>query len=175
MEQPQPKLPNEAIELYNLYIHGEIDRRDFLSGISKVRRRRPHRRRDRRRADAELRARPAGVEDRRADQGELRHDSLAAGQRQHQGLSRAARSADTREATAGKLPGHSRRAREPRAESAHRGHRAASGARQLHGVRARRAHVARRLPGRRCQGRAAVQQGRQREDDRRLRGGGACG
>ena len=36
MEQPQPKLPNEAIELYNLYIHGEIERRDFLSGISKV-------------------------------------------------------------------------------------------------------------------------------------------
>jgi carboxymethylenebutenolidase len=36
MEQPRPKLPNEAIELYNLYIHGEIERRDFLSGISKV-------------------------------------------------------------------------------------------------------------------------------------------
>ena len=36
MEQPQPKLPKEAIELYNLYIHGEIERRDFLSGISKV-------------------------------------------------------------------------------------------------------------------------------------------
>ena len=36
MEQLRPKLPNEAIELYNLYIHGEIERRDFLSGISKV-------------------------------------------------------------------------------------------------------------------------------------------
>ena len=36
MEQLRPKLPTEAIELYNLYIHGEIERRDFLSGISKV-------------------------------------------------------------------------------------------------------------------------------------------
>ncbi len=31
-----PSCRNEAIELYNLYIHGEIERRDFLSGISKV-------------------------------------------------------------------------------------------------------------------------------------------
>ena len=36
MEQPRPKLPSEAIELYNLYIHGEIERREFLNGISKV-------------------------------------------------------------------------------------------------------------------------------------------
>jgi len=35
MEQARPKLPGEAIELYNLYIHGEIERRDFLNGISK--------------------------------------------------------------------------------------------------------------------------------------------
>jgi carboxymethylenebutenolidase len=35
MEEARPKLPSEAIELYNLYIHGEIERRDFLNGISK--------------------------------------------------------------------------------------------------------------------------------------------
>ena len=35
---------------------------------------------------------------------------------------------------AGKLPGHPRRPREPRPEPAHRGHHAASGARQLHGA-----------------------------------------
>jgi carboxymethylenebutenolidase len=29
------KLPNEAIELYNRYIHGEIDRRQFLNGVKR--------------------------------------------------------------------------------------------------------------------------------------------
>ena len=32
MNPERPKLPNEAIELYNRYIHGEIGRRDFLNG-----------------------------------------------------------------------------------------------------------------------------------------------
>ena len=36
MDQHQTRLPNEAIELYNRYIHGEIERRDFLNGISRV-------------------------------------------------------------------------------------------------------------------------------------------
>ena len=36
MEQARPKLPEEAVELYNLYIHGEIERREFLNGISKL-------------------------------------------------------------------------------------------------------------------------------------------
>jgi carboxymethylenebutenolidase len=31
----RPKLPNEAIELYNQYIHGEISRRDFLNGAKR--------------------------------------------------------------------------------------------------------------------------------------------
>ena len=31
----RPKLPAEAIELYNRYIHGEIPRRDFLNGVSR--------------------------------------------------------------------------------------------------------------------------------------------
>ena len=29
MHPEKPKLPNEAIELYNRYIHGEIGRRDL--------------------------------------------------------------------------------------------------------------------------------------------------
>ena len=33
MHPEKPKLPNEAIELYNRYIHGEIGRRDFLEGV----------------------------------------------------------------------------------------------------------------------------------------------
>src|SRR5260370_35537015 len=35
MQPDRPKLPNEAIELYNDYIHGEISRRDFLEGVKR--------------------------------------------------------------------------------------------------------------------------------------------
>jgi carboxymethylenebutenolidase len=35
MNPERPKLPNEAIELYNRYIHGEISRRDFLHGAKR--------------------------------------------------------------------------------------------------------------------------------------------
>jgi len=31
----RPKLPGEAIELYNRYIHGEITRRRFLNGVKR--------------------------------------------------------------------------------------------------------------------------------------------
>lgn len=35
MEPTKPKLPREAIELYNLFIHGEISRRDFMDGLQR--------------------------------------------------------------------------------------------------------------------------------------------
>ena len=35
MHPENPKLPTEAIELYNRYIHGEIGRRDFLEGVKR--------------------------------------------------------------------------------------------------------------------------------------------
>ena len=35
MQQTSPKISTEAIELYNQYIHGEINRRDFLSGVNR--------------------------------------------------------------------------------------------------------------------------------------------
>ena len=35
MNPERPRLPNEAIELYNRYIHGEISRRDFLNGAKR--------------------------------------------------------------------------------------------------------------------------------------------
>lgn len=35
MEQQKIKLPNEAIELYNSYIHGEISRREFVDGAGR--------------------------------------------------------------------------------------------------------------------------------------------
>jgi carboxymethylenebutenolidase len=31
----KPKVPKDAIELYNRYVHGEISRRDFLQGVSR--------------------------------------------------------------------------------------------------------------------------------------------
>jgi carboxymethylenebutenolidase len=34
-EPTKPKLPGEAIQLYNLFIHGEINRRDFMDGIQR--------------------------------------------------------------------------------------------------------------------------------------------
>jgi len=36
MEPMKPKVPGEAIELYNLFIHGVISRRAFMDGIQKV-------------------------------------------------------------------------------------------------------------------------------------------
>jgi carboxymethylenebutenolidase len=35
MEPTKPKLPSEAIALYNLFIHGEISRRDFMDGVQR--------------------------------------------------------------------------------------------------------------------------------------------
>ena len=36
MEPTQPKLPREAIELYNDFIHGEISRRAFIEGVQRL-------------------------------------------------------------------------------------------------------------------------------------------
>ncbi|HEY1753858.1 MAG TPA: dienelactone hydrolase family protein [Bryobacteraceae bacterium] len=35
MEPTKPKLPSEAVELYNLFIHGEISRRAFMDGVQR--------------------------------------------------------------------------------------------------------------------------------------------
>src|SRR5262245_7855593 len=35
MERTRPKLPSEAVQLYNLFIHGEISRRDFIEGVQR--------------------------------------------------------------------------------------------------------------------------------------------
>src|ERR1700761_450893 len=36
MEQTKPKLPTEAIQLYNEFIHGEISRRSFMEGLQRL-------------------------------------------------------------------------------------------------------------------------------------------
>jgi carboxymethylenebutenolidase len=35
MDQARPKVPKEAIQLYNLFIHGEISRRAFMDGVQR--------------------------------------------------------------------------------------------------------------------------------------------
>jgi len=35
MEPLRPKIPSEAIALYNLFIHGEMSRRDFMDGLQR--------------------------------------------------------------------------------------------------------------------------------------------
>jgi carboxymethylenebutenolidase len=35
MSTERPKMPREAIQLYNLFIHGEISRRDFMNGVQR--------------------------------------------------------------------------------------------------------------------------------------------
>src|SRR3954471_21057523 len=35
MEPTRSKLPKEAIQLYNLFIHGDISRRSFMEGVQK--------------------------------------------------------------------------------------------------------------------------------------------
>src|SRR5436190_12762850 len=35
MDPTRPKLPREAVQLYNLFIHGDISRRDFMEGVQK--------------------------------------------------------------------------------------------------------------------------------------------
>ncbi len=36
MEPTKPKLPLEAVQLYNRFIHGEISRRDFMDGVQRL-------------------------------------------------------------------------------------------------------------------------------------------
>ena len=68
----------------------------------------------------------------------------------------------------GKLPGDCRDPREPRPQPAHRRHRAAPGARQLHGDRARCPDAARRLSRRRREGARVVPEARSAQGARRL-------
>src|SRR5271169_2431027 len=36
MEPTKPKLPSEAVQLYNLFIHGELSRRAFMEGVQRL-------------------------------------------------------------------------------------------------------------------------------------------
>ncbi len=71
MEPTKSKLPSEAVELYNLFIHGVISRRAFADGVQRVCHQRSGGDDRHRSVDAELRTGAAGIEDRRSDQGQL--------------------------------------------------------------------------------------------------------
>ena len=165
MQTEKLNLPKEAIELYNSYIHGEISRRDFMDGAKRyavgglavatiVEALMPK----------YLEAQQVSKTDRAAED-QLRDCPVADGQRQHQGVSRTSSQRWHEQAAR-----HPCRPRKPRAQPAHRGHRASPRARQLHGVRSRRTDVAWWIPRRRRQGRADVRHGRPEQDDRGLRG-----
>ena len=117
---------------------------------AKVRRRRRDRDRALRDAQAELCLGGASADRRQADQGRDRDRAVPEGQRQHQGLPGAARQCDRQAAGGAGDP------REPRPQPVYRGCGAAAGGRQLHRVRARWAHLAGRLSGRRGEGPRAV-------------------
>src|SRR5215475_9648439 len=36
MEAIRPKMPKEAVDLYNVFIHGGMSRRDFMDGLQKI-------------------------------------------------------------------------------------------------------------------------------------------
>ena len=142
MEQTKQQIPAEAIEAYNQYIHGEIDRRAFMSRVNKV---------------AVSTVAAAAIVD------QLMPNYAAAQQVSPTDARLKTEYATVpspngngsikgylvRPASAGsnKLPEHPRRPREPRTQPAHRRRRASSRARELHGVRAGRPDLGRRLPG----------------------------
>ena len=155
--------PQELLDLFHEYQHGDITPARLPRSRRQVRRRRRDRRGDLREPAAQLRLGAAGAEGRRADQDRVRHGAVAAGQRQHQGLLRPAGEASRQAAR------RARRPREPRPQSVHRRRRAAARDRELHRVRAGRSDVGRRLSGRRREGRGGVPPGERPEDDRGLR------
>ena len=154
----------EVLMLFDAYVHGALDRRGFLDKAKKY-------------AVGGMSAAmlldalsPKFAEAQQVKKDDARLDDVvrrvpvAAGQRHGARLPGAAGELGRQEAA-----GHPRRAREPRPEPAHRGHRAAPRPRRLHGVRAGRAVPGRRLSRRRGQGAHAVPDARSAEDARGLR------
>ena len=170
MEPTKPQLPSEAIELYNLFIHGEISRRAFMDGVQKfavgglavatiIEALMPNyalgqqvsKTDDRIKATYETVPSPQG-------NGSIK------------GYLVRPASADTRSETPTKLPGiivvHENRGLNPHIEDIAR----RLALRELHGVCAGWTHLPRRLPRRRLPRRPDVRQGRRQEDGR-----GFCG
>ena len=125
----------ELLNLFDQYVHGQIDRRGFLDRAAKFAVGGMTRGHAARCAESGVRRGPAGAEGRPATQDRVGRISVAAGIEQDARLPRAA-GERLRQAAR-----HARRPREPRSQPAHRGHRAAARARQLPRVRAGRARA----------------------------------
>ena len=83
--------PQELLDVFHLYVHGDIDRRAFLDRAGKFAVGGLTAAGDPRHAQAQLRLGAAGAQGRRADQGRVRDGAVAAGQRLDQGLLRRGR------------------------------------------------------------------------------------
>ena len=160
MEPTKPKLPIEAVQLYNRFIHGEMSRRDFLDGVQRL-------------AVAGLAASTI-VEalmpnyalgqqvSRTDDRIKATYETVPSpqGNGSIKGYLVRPVSADTRSATVTKLPGilvvHENRGLNPHIEDIAR----RLGPGQLHGVCAGWTHLSGRLSRRRLQRRPDVRQDR---------------
>ena len=134
MEPTRPKLPGEAIELYNLFIHGMISRREFMEGVQRF-------------AVGGLAAATIiealmpnyalGQQVSKTDDRiKASYETVPSpqGNGSIKGYFVRPVSADTRSATPVEIAGDHRCPRKPRPESAYRGHRAPVGPGELHGV-----------------------------------------
>ena len=132
--------PQELLDLFHEYQHGDIDRRAFLDRAEKFAVGGADRDGDLSRACARITPGPKQVtKDDARIKTELRNGAVAAGQRHDQGLLRAAGEADRQAA------GGARHPREPRPQSVRRGRRAPLCRRELHRLRARWSDLGRRL------------------------------
>ena len=140
--------PPEVLKIFDGYVHGAHLAPAVSRRREEVRRRRLHRGGHARGAASQLRVGAASRERRQPHQDRVRDVSVAAGQRDDEGLPRAARQRG-RQAS-----GDRGDPREPRPQSVYRGRHAKAGRRRLCRVRAGRPDAARRIPGQRGQGRA---------------------
>ena len=140
MEQTKIQIPAEAIEAYTQFIHGEIDRRAFMSRVNKV-------------AVSTVAAAAivdqlmpnyAAAQQVSPTDARLKTEYATVPSPNGNGSIKGylARPAKCRH---NKLPSDPRRPRESRPQSAHRRRRPAPRARELHGLCARRLDLGRRL------------------------------
>ena len=157
------KIPAEAVDLYTRFIHGEINRRDFLRGVKRF-------------AVAGLTATAIvealmpnyalGQQVRKDDERiKASYETVPSpnGNGYIRGYFVRPFSADTRTADPGETARRHRRPREPGTQSAHGRCGTALCPGELQGICSGRAFVGRRLSGRRLQGRPALRQDRRRQ------------
>ena len=156
--------PQELLDLFHEYQHGDIDRRAFLDRAGKF-------------AVGGLTAAailsrncspttPGRSRCRRTTRGSRPRSSTVQSPQGNGSIKGVLRAAGEGERQAARRPRHPR---EPRPQPVRRGRRAPLRRRELHRLRARRPDLGRRLPGQRRAGRGEVPRGQRAEDDGGLR------